>query len=52
MNLRPILDVYFIFNVAIKLYDIFKLTGPNKMMSVKREILNLKNLDHPNIVKL
>ena len=25
-------------NVAIKLYDIFKLAGPNRMMSVKREI--------------
>lgn len=38
--------------LAIKQYDKFKLMDQSRKSAVKREIQIMKNLDHPNIVKL
>jgi serine/threonine protein kinase len=38
--------------LAIKIYDKFKLNDPAKKNAVKREIQILKQIDHPNVVKL
>jgi tRNA A-37 threonylcarbamoyl transferase component Bud32 len=38
--------------VAIKVYEKVKLLDIDKMKNVKTEIQNLKELDHPNIIKL
>ncbi|EAR88023.2 Serine/Threonine kinase domain protein (macronuclear) [Tetrahymena thermophila SB210] len=37
---------------ALKIYQKFTLTDPNKMRNVKREISILKRLSHPNIIKM
>lgn len=39
-------------NVAIKMYDKYKLIDPQKRNNVKREIAILNKLDHINIIKL
>ncbi|EAR99912.2 Serine/Threonine kinase domain protein (macronuclear) [Tetrahymena thermophila SB210] len=39
-------------NVAIKMYDKYKLIDPQKRNNVKREIAILNKLDHSNIIKL
>ncbi|CDW78707.1 protein kinase domain containing protein [Stylonychia lemnae] len=38
--------------VAIKIYPKYKLNDPTKKKAVQREIICMKKLDHPNIVKL
>ena len=38
--------------VAIKIYDKVKLLEPQKMKNVKNEIENLKQLEHPNIIRM
>ena len=38
--------------VAIKAYDKVRLLDPQKMKNVKNEIANLRELDHPAIIKL
>lgn len=38
--------------VAIKIYEKFRLIDPQKRMNLKREINILEKLDHPNIIKL
>jgi MAP/microtubule affinity-regulating kinase len=38
--------------VAIKIYEKIKLLDPEKLKNVKNEIEILKQLDHPNIIKL
>ena len=38
--------------IAIKIYDKYKLHDPQRKSSVNREIMILKKIDHPNIVKL
>jgi len=37
--------------IAMKIYDKYKLSDPQKKRSVSREITLLKKFDHPNIVK-
>jgi len=38
--------------MAIKIYEKFRLSDPQRKSSVNREIVILKKIDHPNIVKL
>lgn len=38
--------------VAIKIYEKYKLSDPRKMKNVRREISILQIMDHPNIIKL
>jgi len=38
--------------VAIKIYEKYRLADPRKMKNVRREISILQTLDHPNIIKL
>lgn len=38
--------------LAIKIYEKFKLMDPARKSAVKREIQVLRQLDHPNIVRL
>ena len=38
--------------VAVKVYDKFKMTDPRKKGNLKSEVSNLKELDHPGIIKL
>jgi serine/threonine protein kinase len=38
--------------LAIKFYDKFRLMDPLRKNAVKREIQIMKQLDHPNVVKL
>ena len=37
---------------AIKIYEKIRINDSMKMQNVKREILLLKELDHPNVIKL
>ena len=38
--------------IACKVYEKFKLLEPNRRKGVKREIIIMEKLDHPNIAKL
>lgn len=38
--------------VAIKFYDRVKMMDPIKQKNYEEEVANLKELDHPNIIKL
>ena len=38
--------------MAIKIYEKYKLSDPQRKSSVNREIVILKKINHPNIVKL
>jgi MAP/microtubule affinity-regulating kinase len=38
--------------VAIKVYEKFRLSDPRKMKNVRREISILQHMNHPNIIKL
>lgn len=37
---------------ALKVYEKYKLTDPMKRKAVQREIVVLKKVDHPNIIKM
>lgn len=38
--------------VAIKVYEKFKLSDPNKFKNIRREINILSKMNHPNIIRL